>query len=199
MAYKTVAKTHQRTEQIKGSSFLAWVAQVTSLEEVEILLTDLRTQHPDANHHCYAYKMGQEMRFSDDGEPGGTAGRPMLEVIQKRGLDFILAVVVRYFGGTKLGAGGLVRAYSGSLAKVLDEAGEVEIKDRVNIEIGVPFAVMDAVHRYLDAFPELSKEGLSYSHTGMRLRLTILAEDQERLKEELVNLSRGELDWRLGE
>ena len=88
---------------------------------------------------------------------GETAGRPMLEVLNKRGLEHVLAVVTRYFGGTKLGAGGLVRAYSGSLAKALDEAGTYQVKDRCKLAFEVPFAAMDSVHRLLDDWPELSK------------------------------------------
>ncbi len=190
---------HQRTEDIKGSSFIAWVSQVSSLEEIDTDLAAIRARYPDASHHCYAYKLDQQMRFSDDGEPGGTAGRPMLEVFQKRNLDFVLGVVTRYFGGTKLGAGGLVRAYSGSLAKALDEAGEMLVKDRLSIVIAVPFSVMDAVHRYLNDFPDLTKGELSYTQTGMTINLNLLAEDEDRLKTDLINLSRGELVWHLGE
>lgn len=190
---------HQRTEEIKGSSFIAWVSQVSSLEEIDTDLAAIRARYPDASHHCYAYKLDQQMRFSDDGEPGGTAGRPMLEVFQKRNLDFVLGVVTRYFGGTKLGAGGLVRAYSGSLAKALDEAGEMLVKDRLSIVIAVPFSVMDAVHRYLNDFPDLTKGELSYTQTGMTINLNLLAEDEDRLKTDLINLSRGELVWHLGE
>jgi uncharacterized YigZ family protein len=117
VGYLTVAKTFERTEEVKGSSFIAFVTIVESLDEVETQLQTVRTKYEDASHHCYAYKLGQAMKFSDDGEPGGTAGRPMLGVLTKRNLDHVLAVVTRYFGGTKLGAGGLVRAYSVHLLK----------------------------------------------------------------------------------
>lgn len=121
MPYLSVAKTHVREEVVKGSSFLALVTRVKGVDDALAKLAEVRARHPDATHNCWAYRIGAELRFSDDGEPGGTAGRPMLEVLQKRDLDFVLAVVTRYYGGTKLGAGGLVRAYGGSLAKALDE------------------------------------------------------------------------------
>ncbi len=195
MGYLTVAKTHKRTEEIKGSSFIACVTFIDSLEDVEAHLQTIRTKYEDANHHCYAYKLGNAVRFSDDGEPGGTAGRPMLEVLQKRNLDHILAIITRYFGGTKLGAGGLVRAYSGSLSKVLDEAGSIEIKDRVTLLFEVPFAVMDSVHRFAESFIGLEREEPQYTVTGMKLSVSLVAEDEVVFKKHLAELTRGQVIW----
>lgn len=196
MGYLTVSKTHERTEEVKGSSFIAFITSVESLEDIENHLQTIRSKHADANHNCYAYKLGQAVRFSDDGEPGGTAGRPMLEVLQKRNLDHVLAVVTRYFGGTKLGAGGLVRAYSGALAKALDEAGVVEIKDRVMLSFEVPFAVMDSVHRFADNFTGLKKEEPQYTETGMRLMVSMFVEDEATFRKEMTELTRGQIVWR---
>jgi uncharacterized YigZ family protein len=193
--YLTVANTHTRTEEVKGSSFIAFVTSVESLEDIENHLQTIRSKHADANHNCYAYKLGQAVRFSDDGEPGGTAGRPMLEVLQKRNLDHVLAVVTRYFGGTKLGAGGLVRAYSGALAKALDEAGVIEIKDRVTISFEVPFAVMDSVHRFAESLVGLKREGLEYTESGMYLTVNIFAEDEAKFRKEMTELTRGQVVW----
>ena len=131
MPYRTVTRTHAREEVVKGSSFIAFVTPVQSVDDALTKLNEVRTEHAEATHNPFAYRVGPEMRFSDDGEPGGTAGRPLLEVLQKRDLDFVLAVVTRYYGGTKLGAGGLVRAYGGSLAKALDEAGVVTVRETV--------------------------------------------------------------------
>jgi uncharacterized YigZ family protein len=196
MGYLTVAKPHERTEEVKGSSFIAFVTSIESLEEVDSHLQTIRAKHEDANHNCYAYKLGQAMKFSDDGEPGGTAGRPMLGALQKRNLDHVLAVVTRYFGGTKLGAGGLVRAYSGSLAKALDEAGIMEIKDRVTLSFEVPFAVMDSVHRFAESVASLKREGLEYTEMGMRLAVSIFAEDEVMFKKEIIELTRGQVVWK---
>lgn len=155
----------------------------------------VRTKHADATHNCYAYKLGNTVKFSDDGEPGGTAGRPMLEVLQKRNLDHVLAVVTRYFGGTKLGAGGLVRAYSGSLAKALDEAGITEVKDRVTLLLEVPFAVMDSVHRFTESFAGLEKEGLEYTESGMKLSVSLFLDDEAMFKKQIVEVTRGQIVW----
>lgn len=191
----TVAKTFERTEEVKGSSFIALVTAIESLSDVEAHLQNIRAKYEDASHHCYAYKLGQAVRFSDDGEPGGTAGRPMLEVLQKRNLDHVLAVVTRYFGGTKLGAGGLVRAYSGSLAKALDEAGVLEIRDPVALSFEIPFAMVDSIHRFVENFDGLKREGLEYTVTGMKLSISLFAEDEVMFKKQIQELTRGQVVW----
>jgi len=191
-SFFTVAREGERAEEVKGSKFLAYVAPVSGVEEALEKLGIVRRRYPDATHHPWAYRVGAEVRFSDDGEPGGTAGRPMLEVLQKRGLDRVLGVVTRYYGGTKLGAGGLVRAYGGSLAKVLDEVGTVEVKPTVTRSLFAPFAEMDAVHRLLDAWPGLTKGEARYTERGMVLAVTLLEEDGARLEAELTQVTRGE-------
>ena len=127
-SYFTVAKEAEVEEVIKGSKFIGFVSSVRSVEAALAKLGEVRARYPDATHHCWAYRIGDELRFSDDGEPGGTAGRPMLETLQKRDLDRVIGIVTRYYGGAKLGAGGLVRAYGGTLAKTLDVAGVQEVK-----------------------------------------------------------------------
>ena len=195
MGYITVRKTVERLEVVKNSKFLTLVTPLKSVDEVESLLAETRSRTPDASHHCFAYKVGEAVRFSDDGEPGGTAGRPLLEVLDKRGLDHVLGVVSRTFGGTKLGAGGLVRAYSGSLAKALDEAGTHQVKDRVTVTFEVPFAEMDSVHRLLDDWAELRKREPEYSAAGTQLTVSLVEDDLAKLKQELEGLTRGQVKW----
>ena len=108
--------------EIKKSKFYGYSYEITTADEVAVILENLKKQHKKANHICYAYKIvkGQEIvKFSDDGEPSGTAGRPMLGVIEKKGTKNVFVAVVRYFGGIKLGAGGLVRAYTKAASEVL--------------------------------------------------------------------------------
>ena len=195
VAYQTVAKTHERLEEVKGSEFIAFVTVIETVEDIEVHLLQIRQAHPDASHHCFAYKLGNVVRFSDDGEPGGTAGRPMLEVLTKRNLDYVLAVVTRYFGGTKLGAGGLVRAYSGALAKALDEAGVTVVRDRVMLTFEVPFSETSIVHRFLEGFGGVNKENLEYSEKGMVLGLSLFLDDEVRFKEALRELTRGKVTY----
>lgn len=113
---------------IEKSRFIARAVKAESEDDARDLLAFVKKLHPFATHNCYAYIVdnGAIARFSDDGEPQGTAGMPILEVVKARGLVNTAVVVTRYFGGIKLGAGGLVRAYSGAAAKVLDEAGTEE-------------------------------------------------------------------------
>lgn len=110
---------------IKKSRFITYLHYITSEEEAKAYIQIIKKRHPDANHHCYAFMVGEHdeiQRSNDDREPSGTAGVPMLECLKQRKLQDILAITVRYFGGIKLGAGGLIRAYSGSVAKAIDEA-----------------------------------------------------------------------------
>ena len=191
MSFFTVARMAELEDLIKASRFIAWVARAKTVEEATAFLEEARARYPDASHHTWAYRIGDAYRFSDDGEPGGTAGRPMLEVLTRRDLNEVMAVVTRFFGGTKLGAGGLVRAYSGTLAKALDAAGVVEVKPQVRLRVAVPFAEMDTLHRLLDEWPLLTKGAPEYTAEGMRLELLLLEEDVSSLREQLEALTRG--------
>nr|WP_246347281.1 YigZ family protein [Desulfurispira natronophila] len=117
-----MAAAVETTLEIKKSRFLGRVEPVTSAEEGLEVVAQLRRQHPDAAHVCYCLLINGEVRQSDDGEPSGTAALPMLNVLRHKELDMVLATVVRYFGGVKLGAGGLVRAYTQAIADALRDA-----------------------------------------------------------------------------
>jgi uncharacterized YigZ family protein len=178
-------------EIIKGSTFIASVAPVTGEDGARQWLAQLRREFADATHNCWAYVTGAVYRFSDDGEPGGTAGRPMLEVLQRRELDKVCAVVTRYYGGTKLGAGGLVRAYSGTLAKALDAADIMQVKPKKTLHIFVPFDEMDVLHRLLGDWEGLEKHEPEYDASGMIVPVTLLAEDVDALADTLREATRG--------
>lgn len=106
--------------EIKKSKFITKIYKVYSIDEINSILDKLREEYKDSTHICYAYKIGNVAKFSDDGEPGGTAGLPMMDTLIKKELDYILAVVIRYFGGIKLGSGGLVRAYASCCSDTLN-------------------------------------------------------------------------------
>lgn len=110
---------------IEKSKFICYCFVVHSLQEVEVCLSKLESEHIGATHICYAYKLLGYEKCSDNGEPQGTAGKPMLDVIKKKDISNVLVAIVRYFGGIKLGAGGLVRAYSNCTSKGIEKAGEV--------------------------------------------------------------------------
>lgn len=140
-SYTTLlGETSERTE-IRRSVFIATVAGIEDDEDAEKFVRAVRKRYSDATHNCYAYisdENGTAARFSDGGEPGGTAGQPILEVLKKKGLVKTVAVVTRYFGGIKLGAGGLVGAYTESVAKALDSAVTVRFTEcvRMTVECG---------------------------------------------------------------
>lgn len=104
---------------IKKSKFLGFLYEISNLEEIKEILNNLKKEHKKATHICYAYKVGVNAKYSDDGEPSGTAGKPIYNIIEKKNLNNILIVVIRYFGGIKLGAGGLFRAYSNCASELL--------------------------------------------------------------------------------
>ena len=117
MERRIITKTGESKVEVKKSKFLGIAANISSEEEAAELLKEIRKKHSMARHVCYAYSIGDSnprMKFSDDGEPGGTAGKPILDVITKSGIQDIIVIVVRYFGGILLGTGGLVRAYTDS-------------------------------------------------------------------------------------
>lgn len=126
----------------RGSRFLAYVFHAPDEESFQSRLAELKIEHPKAGHHCWAWKIGAAYRFNDDGEPGGTAGRPMLQVLEGSDLQEVAAISVRYWGGTKLGTGGLARAYSASTARALEDAGRFEVIPRVRLALSLPFALM---------------------------------------------------------
>ena len=120
---------------IKNSRFITFLFKVETKNEIENKLELIKKDHPKATHYCYAYITSEFKKSSDDGEPGGTAGVPILNVLEKEKLTNVLAIVVRYFGGIKLGAGGLVRAYSKSITEALSKTNYISLVDGYLIEL----------------------------------------------------------------
>ena len=121
--------------EIKKSKFITLLYKVNTLNEIETILDKIRKEYEDATHCCFGHKINNIQKFSDDGEPGGTAGLPIMEVINKKNLDYILCIVVRYFGGIKLGAGGLVRAYSKAVREAVDNNEIIELTEGYLVKI----------------------------------------------------------------
>lgn len=159
--YATIERaTHFEIEKVKASRFLADAFQVADEREAEAGVKQIRREHHDARHHAWAYRLGPEgarFRSSDDGEPSGSAGRPILQQIETRALADVLVVVTRWFGGTKLGVGGLVRAYGAAAAAVLDRAGRQERILTCLMEVAFPYectAVVQGLLAQLGAVPK---------------------------------------------
>lgn len=134
---------------IEKSRFIACAKRVESVEEANAFIAERKKKYYDATHNCYAYIIGDKAKFSDDGEPQGTAGLPMYECIKNNHLDFVCVVVTRYFGGIKLGAGGLVRAYSGGVSEVLKACRRVEMRSCVRAEVTCDYTLYQSLRRAL--------------------------------------------------
>ncbi|MET9594687.1 YigZ family protein [Streptomyces sp. NPDC006516] len=124
--YRTVARAGVHETEVNRSRFLCALAPAATEQEAQDFVARVRREHPTANHNCFAYVIGADasvQKAGDDGEPGGTAGVPMLQMLLRRETRYVVAVVTRYFGGVKLGAGGLIRAYGGAVGEALDALG----------------------------------------------------------------------------
>lgn len=153
--YYTIEKAEIAEIKIKGSKFIGYAAPAPNRDEAMEFLESIRAKHFDATHNCYAFKIGKEgndFRFSDDGEPNGTAGKPILYTFTKFDLSDIIVVVTRYFGGTKLGVGGLVRAYSDASEAVLELCQKKIIHCTTPVEISCTYENINTVKRMLSQY-----------------------------------------------
>jgi len=183
----TLAAPASHLLEIKHSRFLANAAPVASPEQALGFVASV--SHADATHNCWAYRIGQDYRSSDDGEPAGTAGRPILAAIDGQGYDRVAVVVTRWFGGIKLGAGGLVRAYGGAAAECLRVAPRQPLVAMVELEVECPFDTLGAVHAALAAHAA-EKTSESFVADGARLGLRLPADQASSLRARLRDATR---------
>lgn len=151
MEYRTVAKASSDEFVEKKSRFIGYIKPVTTQDEAVTFINEIKSKHWDATHNVYAYVLrdGQTRRYSDDGEPQGTAGMPMLDVLRRENLTNVLCVVTRYFGGVLLGTGGLVRAYTKSTQLALENAGINEVNRYAVVLITCPYSLLGTVQNLL--------------------------------------------------
>ena len=199
MPYKTVRAEAEESIVIEKSEFIARIAPVRTAEEAATFIDSVRAAHRRARHNCYAYSLreGFETRFSDDGEPQGTAGPPILDVIQKNGLTDVCVVVTRYFGGILLGKGGLTRAYSSAAAKAVLAA-------RVMIMCEARTALIKLVYpqyeRVLRLIPEFEIKTLNQDFAdSVSLELLIKSDLCEPFVKKLTDLTNGQAEITLSE
>ncbi len=189
----TLEGVAEHRDSIKGSTFLAYARHIRTTTEANQFLQTLIQRHPEASHLCWAYRMGQQYRYSDGGEPTGTAGQPIYKVIEGQGLDFIVVGVIRYFGGTLLGAGGLMRAYGGTASEALRKADRREEFPRLRIAVEVLFDQMGSLYRCLDSHG--AEERLEdYTERGVRVICQMPSEKIEPFKTQLRNATRDQFD-----
>jgi uncharacterized YigZ family protein len=169
-ALSTLAQPRRHQEEIRKSRFLALAAPVESAEQALAFVREVGD--PTATHNCWAYRIGQDYRFNDDGEPGGTAGRPILQAIEGQQMDRVAVVVTRWFGGIKLGAGGLVRAYGGTAAECLRRAERVPIVAMARLGLRCDFAELALLKaRLKDLQAEVEHETFGIDGVELQLRL----------------------------
>src|ERR1700731_4704371 len=169
---------------IRKSRFIGCVQPMTDRAGAQAQVAALRALHPGAVHVCWALLAGGHSAAVDDGEPGGTAGRPMLDVLRHQDLESVLATVVRYFGGVKLGAGGLVRAYTGTIAQALQHADKVMLQRRLTLQCAVPYALEGVLRRSIE---QAGASLLEVSHGALVELSFSLPETQAAQFAELVN------------
>ncbi|MGM0912964.1 MAG: IMPACT family protein [Pseudomonadota bacterium] len=161
--------------EVERSRFIAWLCHAPAVAAFEALLSSARERHPNASHHCSAFIAGPPgeqtaIGFSDDGEPGGTAGRPMFQVLEGSGLGQVGCVVTRYFGGTKLGTGGLARAYSQAVSQALETLPRREVIERSPLHFRVDFSGEAEARAWL-AERDIPVEAADYDAEGVRLTI----------------------------
>ena len=194
MEFRTIKEDGQVQEEIKKSRFICHAKRVYSEEEARNFITAIKKEHYKATHNCSAFIIGERSeikRTSDDGEPSGTAGVPMLGVLENHNLTNVCVVVTRYFGGIKLGAGGLIRAYAGSVALAVKEIGIIEIKEQAGIAIQMSYA------QYQEYSNFLKKHNLIELDTNFTDQVDTMIyvdkEDKENIKAALVEFFNGKV------
>jgi uncharacterized YigZ family protein len=184
----TLAQPCRHLEEIKKSRFLALAAPVESTEQALAFLREV--SDPAATHNCWAWRIGQDYRFNDDGEPGGTAGRPILQAIEGQGIDRVMVVVTRWYGGIKLGAGGLMRAYGGTAAECLRHAERMPIVTMARLAMHCDFAELALLKaRLKELQAEIEHE--SFGADGVELQLRIPENHAREAQLRISDISRG--------
>lgn len=188
----------ESSQIIKKSRFITHLLPVADREQAFLQIEQLRQRYPDARHHCWAFIAGapddtQVLGFSDDGEPNGTAGKPILAQLQGSGLGYVLAVVVRYFGGIKLGTGGLVRAYGSSVAHALATVQTTPYIAKTILSMQFGFDALGEANQLFTRF-NASQQSIEYNE-GVCVRVELPAQSAEQFMQALTNACRGQIEF----
>ena len=195
MEFRTIKEDGQVQEEIKKSRFICHIKRVTTEEEARNFIQAVKKEHYKATHNCSAFILGEQSeinRSSDDGEPSGTAGVPMLGVLENHQLTNVCAVVTRYFGGIKLGAGGLIRAYAGSVALAIKEIGSVHIKEQLGLRLTLSYSQYQELPNFLKA-KQLQEQDTAFTDQ-VQTTIFVDKDDKESVIESLIELFNGKID-----
>lgn len=194
--YFTIVEESIHEIEIKKSRFLCYLIPIETEEEANEYVMKLKKEHYKANHHCWAYILGDNseiQRMSDDGEPSGTAGIPMLEVLKQKQVTRILAVVVRYFGGVKLGGGGLIRAYSSSVSEAINNTIIYQNISQIIVNLRLSYDLIDPLNYFIQTCSyRISVLGQTYEEEVI-YELAINEEDFEEMEVDLTNRMKGRI------
>lgn len=198
--YRTIKEDNQHEVEIKKSRFICFLKRIETEEEAKAFIQQIKKEHWKANHNCSAFVLGDHheiQRSSDDGEPSGTAGVPMLEVLKKNDLINVCAVVTRYFGGTKLGAGGLIRAYSGSVAQAIVHTGIVEGRLQQEVFVQLDYSNWGKMENFI------ANENLAVKDTQFtdRVIVTCMVDENQvdDFEAQVTDLLNGQVSFTTGE
>ena len=199
-SYQIPAATISVEQEIKRSRFITSMGRAPDKQQANAFIDNVRLTYPDANHHCWAYVAGNpfdtvQIGMSDDGEPQGTAGKPMLSILQYRKIGEIVVVVTRYFGGIKLGPGGLVRAYSSSVQLALQKMPLVEFVSLSTARITLPYPMENRIRRLLESFA-LCITDVTYKDQVV-LWVAVPTDMTEELEQQIGNQTQGQAHFTL--
>lgn len=194
---KSVKEELVSTLIINKSKFINHLIPVSSIEEIHIAQKRLKKQYSDANHHCFAYILGNNQdiqKYSDDGEPSKTAGLPILEVMKKHDLTNVISVTIRYFGGIKLGAGGLTRAYTKSAASNVNEAVFTSLTSYTEIIVSIPFDQIGHVEKYIRDNYVLNN---TLYDTSVHYEVTVQSSDLSNFQNTITEYTKGIAEYKI--
>ena len=184
----TLAIPTELTEEIKKSRFIVNAAPVTSADQAAKFIETI--SDPNATHNCWAWKIGQQYRFNDDGEPTSTAGRPILSAIEGQDCDQVVVVVTRYFGGIKLGTGGLIRAYGGSASHCLQQATLIELIARITLQFHCYYNEWPIIENRLKELDAII-ENQEFDAEGVKVSVAITKDNSLILSKNISDITRG--------
>lgn len=194
--YLTIGKTGQHELIIKKSKFICSLARTETVEEAQEFIEQVSKKYHDATHNTYAYTLGlndNQVKASDNGEPSGTAGIPELKALQLMKLKNVTAVVTRYFGGIKLGAGGLIRAYSNSVTEAAQNIGVVKCVMQQLIQFSIPYNRIDEINHYLEE-NRISIASQEYT-TNVTIQIYLDLDQIQKVDDSLINLLSGKVEF----
>jgi uncharacterized YigZ family protein len=189
--FKTLKEPGQAQKEVKNSIFIAYATPVENENEAKTFVTGIKERHNDANHNVSAYLINRDnvlaIKYDDDGEPAGSSGKPVFKILEMKELSNVAVVVTRYFGGIKLGFGGLARAYREAAIEAIENAGIIEVTDKTVVKIESDYSDMDTVSRLAEQYGSIIKT--DYTEV-VSFTVEVDSETKEAFQEKLINVTR---------